>query len=156
MTDGREGAGPGAPRIDRAAVTAVAVGAAVLALAGVAAFWLLRKPPEPPPAEVARDPRLAAGRAVYLDRCASCHGPKGKGDGPAAKALTGPPVGDLTGAKWKHGDRPEQVRAVIADGVKTAAMPGWKRALTAEQIDDVTAYVYYLGGRDVPASIGSR
>jgi mono/diheme cytochrome c family protein len=30
---------------------------------------------------------LAAGRAVYGAQCASCHGPAGLGDGPAAKDL---------------------------------------------------------------------
>ena len=44
------------------------------------------------------------GRAIYLDRCKSCHGEGGKGDGPLAKGLSGPPVGDLTDDVWKHGD----------------------------------------------------
>ena len=37
---------------------------------------------EPPPPEVAADPLLVRGREIYLDRCASCHGPSGRGDGP--------------------------------------------------------------------------
>lgn len=36
-----------------------------------------------------------SGRALYTDLCASCHGPTGLGDGPAAIGLTPPPP-DLT------------------------------------------------------------
>jgi len=33
-----------------------------------------------------------ASKKLYDDRCASCHGASGKGDGPAAAALTPPPA----------------------------------------------------------------
>jgi cytochrome c oxidase cbb3-type subunit 3 len=138
------------------AARAVAVGLAVLALGAALALALLRRPAEPPPPDVARDPLLKAGREVYLNRCVSCHGPIGKGDGPIARGLSGPPVGDLTDAEWKHGDRPEQVRAVIADGVTSSAMPGWKGSLSPDQINAVSAYVYYLAGREVPAELRPR
>ncbi|GGH51957.1 c-type cytochrome [Frigidibacter albus] len=47
----------------------------------------------PPPA--AADP-VAEGRAVWVDACASCHGPAARGDGPMAGILV-LPVPDLTG-----------------------------------------------------------
>lgn len=131
----------------------VVAGFLVLLCGGTGAFLLLRKPPPPPPAEIAGDPLLLAGRAVYLDRCVSCHGPRGKGDGPIARGLSGTPVGDLTRAKWKHGDRPEQVRAVIAEGVPRASMPGWGQTLSPENLDAVTAWMYYLAGREVPSAL---
>jgi mono/diheme cytochrome c family protein len=34
---------------------------------------------------------LAQGRTAFGKFCASCHGPNGQGDGPAAKALKPPP-----------------------------------------------------------------
>jgi len=40
---------------------------------------------------------IAAGAALFAQHCASCHGPQGQGDGPAAKDLTPPPP-DLTAA----------------------------------------------------------
>ncbi len=49
-------------------------------------------------------PSLERGKALYVKECASCHGDKGKGDGPAAKDLEKHP-GDLTAAKmWDQTD----------------------------------------------------
>ena len=76
---------------------------------GFVAFRMLRKPCRPPPPEVAKDPLLTQGRIIYLARCVACHGNDGRGDGPLAGNLIGPPVGNLTDSEWKHGDRPEQV-----------------------------------------------
>ena len=141
------------PRIKVGAVVVVLAGGFALIAGGVVAFVLLSQHAPPPPPEVAADPLLSAGRAVFLDRCVSCHGASGKGDGPIAKGLAGPPVGDLTDRTWKHGDRPEQVEAVVAEGVKNTAMPGWNRTLGPDKQRAVTAYVYYLAGRDVPSAL---
>jgi mono/diheme cytochrome c family protein len=141
------------PGIDPVAARRVGLGVIVLASLAGLAFVLLRKPPSPPPDEIAGDPLLKAGHAVYLDRCVSCHGPKGRGDGPIAKGLAGPPVGDLTDEAWKHGDRPEQVRGVIAVGVPKTSMPGWGRTLGPDDLRSVTAYVYHLSRREVPTSL---
>ncbi len=35
---------------------------------------------------------IAEGRALFQARCAACHGPRGRGDGPAAGALQPPPA----------------------------------------------------------------
>jgi cytochrome c oxidase cbb3-type subunit III len=83
----------------------------------------------------------------------SCHGTSGRGDGPIAKGLTGPPVGDLTDADWKHGDRPDQVLAVVAQGVRDTAMPSWKATLGDRELHAVSAYVFYLAGRPVPEAL---
>jgi hypothetical protein len=42
------------------------------------------------------------GKDLYMQRCASCHGQSGKGDGPTAAALKNPPA-DLTTISKKHG-----------------------------------------------------
>ena len=49
----------------------------------------------------ANESSLGKGKAVYVKECASCHGDKGKGDGPAAKDLEKKP-GDLTLAKTQE------------------------------------------------------
>lgn len=46
--------------------------------------------------------RQVSGRALYTDYCASCHGPKGRGDGPAAEGLSRAPA-DLTGISARNG-----------------------------------------------------
>jgi mono/diheme cytochrome c family protein len=43
-------------------------------------------------ARIARADDVAQGRAIYLHYCASCHGPKGEGNGPVARALKTPPT----------------------------------------------------------------
>jgi cytochrome c oxidase cbb3-type subunit III len=122
----------------------------LLVVAGVLAFSWLKPSASPPPKEIADDPLLVRGREVFLDRCASCHGQTGLGDGPTAKGLPGPPVGNLTDAEWKHGDAPEKVLAVINVGVKDSQMPGWGRLIRAGDVKAVAAYVYHLAGRPVP------
>ena len=97
-----------------------------LIAAGFGVFRLLSKPAAPPPAEVVNDPLLSQGRLIYLARCVACHGLEGKGDGPIASQLIGPPVGNLTDDVWKHGDRPDQVVSVISQGVPNTRMEGWR------------------------------
>lgn len=49
----------------------------------------------------ANEASIAQGKVVYVKECASCHGDKGKGDGPAAKDLEKKP-GDLTLSKTQE------------------------------------------------------
>ena len=86
------------------------------ALAVIAAIAFRPQPP-PPSEDIRDDPFLVKGNELYQLRCVSCHGTRGKGDGPIAKSLGPTPVGDLTRGSWKHGDQPNQVLKVIADGV---------------------------------------
>ena len=104
--------------IDPVASRRIFLGMLALIAGGGVALALFRAPADPPPAAIAGDPLLAEGHAVFLARCVSCHGPAGRGDGPIAKGLAGPPVGDLTDADWKHGDRPDQVLEVVVQGVR--------------------------------------
>jgi mono/diheme cytochrome c family protein len=121
--------------------------------AGFVAFRILSKPAGPPPPEIAQDALLTQGRTIYLVRCVACHGNDGRGDGPLAANLIGPPVGNLTDSEWKHGDRPDQVLAVIGQGVPNTRMDGWGRVLDPPELKAVAGYVYYLAKRAVPEEL---
>ena len=121
-----------------------------LVAGGFLAFHMLSKPIGPPPPEIAQDALLTRGREIYLARCVACHGTLGRGDGPLAANLIGPPVGNLTDTEWKHGDRPDQVVAVIDKGVPNTRMEGWGRVLDPPEVKAVAGYVYFLAKREVP------
>ncbi|HKI20903.1 MAG TPA: c-type cytochrome [Isosphaeraceae bacterium] len=141
-----DGINPAASRLIFLAMLGLLVG-------GLVSYQLLSKPLGPPPPEVAKDPLLTAGRLIYFGRCATCHGNDGRGDGPIAADLLGPPVGNLTDNDWKHGDRPEQVMAVIREGVPNTRMTGWSNVLDPPEVRAVAAYVYYLAKRPVPEEL---
>lgn len=136
--------------------------AGMLAL-GLGAFVAMRSaaPPAPAPdggeapevAATPRDPLIESGRAVYQERCVSCHGSSGRGDGPVAKAMGTMVPANLVDADWKHGDTPERVLAVLNNGVKDTSMPGYRGIVPEDQLKAVAAYVYHLGGEPVPDAL---
>ena len=70
----------------------------------------------------------AKGREKYNQICASCHGPLGKGDGPAAAALD-PKPRDLSDAKYVSTISDEQIFKTVKEGGaavgKSPLMPAW-------------------------------
>jgi mono/diheme cytochrome c family protein len=77
---------------------------------------------------------LGAGRALFLERCAACHGADAKGGGPVAASLKGP-VADLTKLPQKNGVFDEARIRTSIDGTQTASahgtreMPVWGKVL---------------------------
>ncbi|MGH7251239.1 MAG: c-type cytochrome, partial [Nitrospiraceae bacterium] len=61
------------------------------------------------------------GRAIYLDRCAVCHGPQGRGDGPEAPFLSPRPASLISAGTSVKSDA--EFLAVIANGKPRTAMP---------------------------------
>lgn len=82
---------------------------------------------QPTPAEIKA---RAAGRALYVEHCASCHGPAARGNGPAADSLRRRPT-DLTGFSQANGGVfPSERLRVVIDGRGVGAhgsveMPVW-------------------------------
>jgi mono/diheme cytochrome c family protein len=96
-----------------------------------------------PPADtgaVASDP-IAHGKQVYMARCALCHGPEGKGDGPAAAGLNPKPRNHTDGT-YMNSRTDDQLLQVIRNG--KGGMPAWGAVLSDQEIHDVLKYVRTL------------
>lgn len=74
------------------------------------------------------------GREIFVQNCASCHGPEAKG-------LIGP---NLTDNIWLYGGKPEEVFRTITNGVPKNGMPTWGPVLGKEKIAIVASYLYSL------------
>jgi len=96
--------------------------------------------PAPDTGAVAADP-VAHGRQVYVARCVLCHGPEGKGDGPASAALNPKPRNHTDGA-YMNSRTDEELLAVIHNG--KGGMPAWKGVLSEKEMQDVLKYVRTL------------
>lgn len=82
------------------------------------------------------------GRVIYLERCAVCHGPEGRGDGPEAPFLSPRPASLISAGSSVKSDA--ELLAVIANGKPRSAMPAWKDRLSEEQRREVLAYIRSL------------
>jgi mono/diheme cytochrome c family protein len=110
----------------------------IFALSAVMFFGCAREQPPHP-----------TGAVLYHQYCASCHGPTGKGDGPAATSLQQPPA-DLTTLAHRAGGRFDEaaVMAVI-DGRRAVAahgsrdMPVWGTVFEEDLKDQ--SYTGYSG-----------
>ena len=91
-------------------------------------------------AEKTMDP-VALGNKVYQERCALCHGPEGKGDGPAAAGLN-PKPRNHTDGKYMNSRTDAQLLEVIHHG--KGAMPAWGGILTETEINAVLKHVRSL------------
>ena len=84
--------------------------------------------------------------ALYAERCISCHGPTGKGDGRVAASL---PVSVPDFRQTVERRSTGQIRRIITEG--RGMMPAFDPALTAAEINDMVRMVRFLSreGRDV-------
>jgi mono/diheme cytochrome c family protein len=86
----------------------------------------------------------AQGRKLYLTYCSSCHGDKGKGDGPAASSLPAKPA-DHTDGSVMNQLTDKFLMEIISKGGgavgKSALMPAWGSQIKDQQLRDVIAYI---------------
>lgn len=85
---------------------------------------------------------VAAGRATYAQRCAACHGERGRGNGPAGVGLHPPPA-DLLLHVPQHTEG--ELYHFISRGVPRSAMPAWRSLLSETERWQLVHYLHALG-----------
>jgi mono/diheme cytochrome c family protein len=86
--------------------------------------------------------RAARGHRVFLQRCATCHGPQGRGDGQNAYNLQPPPPDFQESlAKLSVGDRRKVIEGGTAALGRSPLCPAWGRSLAPEDVDAVMAWL---------------
>jgi high-affinity iron transporter len=90
--------------------------------------------------------QLLEGEGLYTQRCASCHGVAGAGDGALARSLTKlpPEIGTMA---WQVEHSDEDIVAVVQKGISGSAMPP-SHDLADAQAAAVVAYVRTLPMKD--------
>jgi cytochrome c oxidase cbb3-type subunit 3 len=86
----------------------------------------------------AANANLDAGKKVFADNCAVCHGDTGKGN----RELGAP---DLTDKIWLYGSDKETIVAGLMNG-RGNVMPAWAGRLDDSTVKALTVYVHTLGG----------
>lgn len=87
---------------------------------------------------VAQAGTAAKGAEVFKGKCAMCHGADAKGQTPMGKTFK---LKDLRSAEVQ-GQTDAQLKTIIEDGKRP--MPAYKGKLSAEQVNDVVAYIRSL------------
>ncbi len=107
---------------------------------GVGPHWASPKEAAAKPNPIKSDAAsIDRGKKSYFQYCASCHGAKAMGDGPAAATLNPRP----TNLKAMSGGHPDGDFAwKIANG--RGAMPAWKGLLKESQIWELVNYIQSL------------
>lgn len=83
---------------------------------------------------------VAAGKATFDLRCASCHGPGGEG-------TVGP---NLTDHNWIHGGDLRSIYISVAGGYPKLGMPEWRTVLEDKQIAEVIAFLVTIRDSNKP------
>lgn len=118
----------------------------MIAIMGSAFFYQQKEWKAPASADAKKNPltadatTIATGKAVYVKECQSCHGKKGKGDGPSAKDLD-IPAGDFTKAIMQS-QSDGALFWKTSEGRKP--MPSFKKKLTEEKIWQTVIYMRTL------------
>ena len=119
----------------------------------------------PPSSLLAQD--AEAGKVLYDQWCAGCHGDTGAGDGEAAAYML-PRPRDFTGAVYQirttaSGGLPtdRDLELVIENGMPGTAMPGWRDKFSTRERDDVIAYIktfsrFFDGSSPEPIDVGRQ
>src|SRR5262249_9782525 len=97
------------------------------------------------------DPDAAAGKPLYMERCAHCHGETGDGKGVSASVVY-PKPRDFTSGTYKFRTRhespqggklpeDEDIFRSISEGLHGTSMPAWNTFFNKQQIWQLTQYI---------------
>ena len=92
-----------------------------------------------PGSVLASDEARERGRAIFVSKCALCHGVRADGHGVRSKGLSGKPA-DFSSPAWRGRVTPEYVFQVVSEGKRGTSMPAWPTLSNGERWD-VVAYV---------------
>lgn len=99
-----------------------------------------------PVEQIAQDPAVRKmGMRMFSNNCAQCHGADGRGS-------YGFP--NLTDNDWLYGGTPDAIKTSIADG-RAPQMPGWGTIIGDDGVEQVTAYVLQINGREADDTLAS-
>lgn len=102
--------------------------------------------------EMERPKQAAAGRKLFGNLCASCHGTGGAGDGFSAMTLVDADERPIKPANLsqplRSGPDPEDVYRTIMTGITGTPMLGFNGTLSDEQVWQLAAYVLSLQAAD--------
>ena len=96
---------------------------------------------------------VAEGRAIYQRACASCHGMRGLGDGPAAAALNPKPPA-VGSAREMYDRSPALLYRIMSVGVAGTPMAGFAGQLTPNQRWNVVSYLMTLRANSTDVAEG--
>ena len=101
--------------------------------------------PKPPPPPKKEAPKEFDAAKAFTTVCATCHGPGGKGDGPAGAALDPKPASFADAEFWTDDRTDEHLAKVIKEGGasvgKSPLMAPWGAQYDDEQIKKLVAHV---------------
>lgn len=90
------------------------------------------------------------GKLLYEQKCSQCHGPSGRGDGPAAPYVD-PKPRDFTEGKFKirtteSGNLPtdKDLVNIISNGIPGTSMPSFENFLSNSEINELISYIKSL------------
>jgi putative copper export protein/mono/diheme cytochrome c family protein/peroxiredoxin len=117
-------------------------GLGVILASAAAGIWLLAVPAYPTtyaaaPVSYTTD-SIIRGATLYTQSCSVCHGPQGRGDGPAALTL---PIVPTDLAAHASGHRVGELFWWIAHGIPRTPMPGFTSRLSDAEIWDLVQFL---------------
>ncbi len=104
-----------------------------------------------------RKPSVSNGAAIYGEKCVTCHGAAGKGDGQQAAAIRsefGAPPADLTADGVARVSTPAEWFGVLTQGRLERGMPPFSGSLSVDDRWDVIAYVWSLSASESELAAG--